>query len=217
MPGSFGRLNGPFAIATYCAVNRSPRLVLTIQRAAASSHSSAGDRRLHQRVVVEIVVPRDASAVLENLRRERVFVLRHVAELFEQRQIAIRFHVAHRAGIAVPVPGAAEIAGALDHAQVLEAGLAQPRAHQQSAETAADDRELDVVEHRRAGEPGIDVRIFDVARELGLHFDVLRVAVGAQSLVAFRKVLSLQRVGIEVDVADERDDLGLYVHGVSGS
>ena len=39
IPGSFGRLSGPFDITTKRAVMRSPRLVCSTQRRASSSHS----------------------------------------------------------------------------------------------------------------------------------------------------------------------------------
>ena len=113
MPGSFGRLSGPFAITTNRARIASPRLVETIQRAASSSQRSSVTRVWKQRVVVEVVVLCDALRVLEDLGREGVLLLRDVAELFEQRQVAVAFDVALGARIAVPVPGAAEVAAGL--------------------------------------------------------------------------------------------------------
>ena len=92
----------------------SPRSVETSQRAASSSQRSSVTRVWKQRLVVEVVVFRDAPRVLEDLGREGVLLLRHVAELFEQRQVAIALDVALGAGIAVPVPGAAEVAAGLD-------------------------------------------------------------------------------------------------------
>ena len=183
-----------------------------IQRAAASSQRNSVTPGLHQRVVVEIIVSRDVAAVFQDLRSERVFVLRHVAEFFEQRQIAVRFHVAHRAGITVPVPGAAEVACILDHAYAFVSGFAQPRAHHQAAETATDYRKLDVVEHRIALEARLDIGIFDVMRELCLDLDVLRIAVRAQTFVALAEVFRFQAVGIEIDVADQCGDFRVHVH-----
>ena len=57
------------------------------------------------------------------------------------------------AGIAVPVPRAAEVAALLDDADVVDARLAQPRAGEQAAEAAADDQHLDLVGQRLALEP----------------------------------------------------------------
>ncbi len=161
---------------------------------------------------IKVVVAGDALGVFEDLGGEGVFVLRHVAELFEQRQVDVGFDVAHRAGIAVPVPGAADIAGLVDEADALEPGLAQARAHEQAAEAAADDEEVDFVEHRLARDrlgPGI----VDIAGEVALHLDILRVAVLAQALVALGEVFRVQRLGIEIDPADDGREFGMEVHG----
>ena len=99
-------------------------------------------------------------------------------------------------GIAVPVPGAAEVAALLDEPDVVDAGLAQAGAGEQAAEAAADDQHLDLVGQRLALDRR-DVRIVDVVRELAGDLDVLLVAVGAQALVALLAVLLAQRVGIE--------------------
>ena len=93
----------------------------------------------------------DAPRVLVDLGREGVFLLRHVAELFDQRQVAVAFDVALGAGIAVPVPGAAEIAAGFDDVNVVDAGFVEARAGQQSAETSADDYYVDLVVQRIAG------------------------------------------------------------------
>ena len=77
-----------------------------------------GHFRLEARVAVEIVLAADGAAVREDLGRARVLLARHVAELFEQRQVDVRLDVAHRARVAVPVPGAAEVAALLDDADV---------------------------------------------------------------------------------------------------
>ena len=84
----------------------------------------------------------------------RVLLLRDVADLLEQRQVDVRLDVAHRARVAVPVPGAAEVAALLDDADVVDAGLAQPRAGEQAAEAAADDDDVDLVGERLALEAG---------------------------------------------------------------
>jgi hypothetical protein len=155
----------------------------------------------------------DVAAVFEDLRGERIFVLRHVAELFQERQVDVAFHVAHGAGIAVPVPGAAEVAGVLHHADALEAGLAQPRAHQQAAEPAADDRELHLVGDRVAGEARLHIGVVDVVGIFRLDLDVLARAVLAQALVALGQVFRMQGVGIEIDLADDLGQFRWDAHG----
>ena len=125
-------------------------------------------------------------------------LLGDVADLFEQRQVEVAFDVALRARIAVPVPGAAEVAAVLDHADALEAGFAQARRGQQPAEAAADDGDsTSSISGARVNR--LDIGVVDVVAELGLHLDVLRVAVGAQALVALGAVLLVQGVGIEVE------------------
>src|SRR5216683_462283 len=84
------------------------------------------DLGLEQRAAVKVELLCDALRVLQNFRREGILLLRNVAGLLEQRQIDVGLDIALRARIAVPVPGAAEVAAFLDDADVLEAGLAQP-------------------------------------------------------------------------------------------
>ena len=61
MPGSFGRLSGPLAMATKRAVIRSPRSVLMIQRSAGLVPAQLGDAGLEQGVVVEAEVAGDRA------------------------------------------------------------------------------------------------------------------------------------------------------------
>ena len=120
----------------------------------------------------------------------------HVAHLLQQRQVHVALDVAGRARVAVPVPGAAEVAALLDDPHVLHAGLAQPGADQQAAEAAADDGHLHLVEQRRAF-LHFHIRVVEVVRELTLDLDVLLVGVGAQALVALGLVAVAQQVGVE--------------------
>jgi hypothetical protein len=50
-----------------------------------------------------------------------VLLARHVARFFEQRHVDQRRRVALGAGIAVPVPGAAEVTALLDQAEITNA------------------------------------------------------------------------------------------------
>ena len=114
-----------------------------------------------------------------------VLFLGDVAELFEQRQIDVRLDVALRSGIAVPIPGAAEVAALLDDANVFDARFAQTRASEQAAEPAADHNDLDFIEKGHTVDGCVDIRIFDVVRESVPHLDVLLVTFDAQALVPF--------------------------------
>ena len=78
----------------------------------------------------------------------------------------------------------------------LDAGLLQPRAGEQAAEPAADDDDVDLVEHRIPLDR-LDVRIVDVVGERADDLAVLLVAVRAQALVPLGAVLGPQGVGIE--------------------
>ena len=121
----------------------------------------------------------------------RVFLRRHVPGFLEQRHVDHRGRIALRAGIAVPVPGAAEIAALLDDADILDAGFRQPRGGGEPGKAAADEGEGDVVglgiarRDRRVG-------IVEIMGELSLDLDILVVAVGAQPLVALLHVFLAQ-------------------------
>src|SRR5205085_11440295 len=123
----------------------------------------------------------------------------NAVQLFEQRHVDVGLDVAHRARIAVPVPRAAEVAAALDDAYVLDAGFAQASAREQTAEAAADDDDLDLVEERRALEALLDVGILDVVGELPVHLDVLVVAVRTEPFLALLLVLLAQRLRVEAE------------------
>ena len=125
-----------------------------------------GDLGVEQRVVVEAELLADAAAVLEDLGRVRVLLGRHVAGLFEQRHVHERRGVALRAGIAVPVPGAAEVAALLDDADVVDAGFLEPGAGDEAGEPAADERERDVVGLRLALDDR-RVRVVEVVARAG--------------------------------------------------
>ena len=137
---------------------------------------------VEQGLVVEVVLLPDALAVLEDLGGVRVLLGRHVAGLFEQRHVDERGRVALGAGVAVPVPGAAEVAALLDDADVVDARLLQPGAGDEPGEAAADERDRDVVGDRLALGDG-RVGVLEVVGELVLQLQVLRVAVGPQPLV----------------------------------
>ena len=117
-----------------------------------------------------------------------VLFLRHVAEFFEQRQINIGLHITLRAGVAVPVPGAAKVAAFLNNADIFDAGLAKPRACQQASEAATDDQCIDGSVDGVPLKSGFHIRVVDVARQIPGDFDVLVVAVLADALVTLRGI-----------------------------
>jgi hypothetical protein len=104
------------------------------------------------------------------------------------------------AGVPVPVPSAPEIPALLDHLDVLDTGLAQPCGGEQSAEAAADDRDLDPVVERFTGEVGVGVGVVVVVAELAGGAPVLGAAVRADAPVPFGPVLGAQRLRVEAEV-----------------
>src|SRR5262249_2402680 len=125
----------------------------------------------------------------------RVLLHRNVAELFEQRQVDVRLDITGRARVPVPVPGPAYVATLLDHPEIVDPGLAQPRPHQETAESTTDHEDSDV---GRQGRPldGRAVRIVEVVGERVRHLDVLVVAVGTEALAAFDTVFLAEGLGV---------------------
>ena len=95
---------------------------------------------------------------------------------------------------------------------ILDAGFMEARAGQQSAETSADDYHIDLVGQRSAIER-FDIRVVQIVGELAGNFDVLRIAVGANALVALLPVLLTQRVRIEIQL--QISDKGRIFHFLS--
>ncbi|EHJ60873.1 hypothetical protein NSU_2033 [Novosphingobium pentaromativorans US6-1] len=150
------------------------------------------DQGLEQGVGVKVVMPGDPLAVLENLGCLGVLLGRDVTGLFKERHVDVRFDVAGRAGIAVPVPGSAEVSCLVDDAHRSDALLGQPRGRHQSGKTGADNGDLALFLHRIAGESRVRE---GVLVELALDFlkpAILVVAVIAQTLVAFRSIALLE-------------------------
>src|SRR5882672_6678335 len=158
------------------------------------------DLSLKAGVAIQIEFFADAPRMSQDFRRVGVFLLRDVAGLLEQRQIDIGLDIALRAWIPIPVPGAAEVAALLDHADVLHPSLAQTRACQQAAEAAADYQNVNRVRQRRARESRFDIRVVDVTAEVALHLYVLFIAIETDAFVALLAIPGTQRIGIEIEL-----------------
>ena len=85
----------------------------------------AGHAGVEQRVVLEAVALGDPLEVAADLLARGVAPGGDVVELLEHRDVHVRLDVAHDAGVAVPVPGAADAARLVDDADPLDARLAQ--------------------------------------------------------------------------------------------
>ncbi len=129
----------------------------------------------------------DAPAMRANLRRLGVALGRHVARLFQQREVDVGFHVAGRTRVAVPVPGAAHVAAGLPDAHAAGARLLEAGRGQQAAEAAAQHQHVNRVVDRRAFVRD-GVRVGQQVRKTLAHVDVLPVALPGRASLAFDAV-----------------------------
>ena len=138
---------------------RAPSPVSITQRPAASSKA----RRLHPRVELDVAAQVEpvghVIGVAQQLRLGGValapvpLLLQRVREL---ERVLHALHVAARAGIAVPVPGAADAAAGLEHAR-LQPHAAQPMQHVEPGEAGADDHRVEIAIWGRA--VGVGLRL----------------------------------------------------------
>src|SRR5579885_2193641 len=131
------------------------------------------DRRMEQAAVIEAELLRHRLAVLEDFEARSELHRRDVPHLFEQRQVAVGFDVAGDTGIAVPVPGAADVAAFFAESHVDETGVPQLVPEQQSAETGADHQDLAFVGQRLARNRRFRIHVVQVLLELAFHRDVI--------------------------------------------
>ncbi|MGY4470515.1 hypothetical protein ACVWWK_006224 [Bradyrhizobium sp. LB9.1b] len=144
----------------------------------------ARDDSLKQCPPIETEVTADAARMFVDLGSPRIFAHRHVAGLFQQRQVDVALGIAGRTGVAIPVPGAAEIGGLFNDPEIIDAGRAQSRAAKQAAEATAHDEHLGLFADSLARKSGIGPGIVEIAPELAGHLDILRLALGAQAAIA---------------------------------
>jgi hypothetical protein len=155
-----------------------------------------GYQRAEQRVLVQSEMAADQLAVFEDLGAVGIALLRHVSHFLEQRQVGIGFDVALHAGIAVPVPCAAEIAAAVDDADVPDSRFLQPPRDIEAGKAAAEHDDVDLVgdglarRGRRIGE-------LEILLILAAHLDILREAFLAVPLLGLAPVFLAQEVEID--------------------
>ena len=85
---------------------------------------------------------RNQPAVFIDLHAVGKFLRRHVAGFFQQRQITVGIIVTLDAGIAVPVPDAAEITREIDITEICDPRTDQVIGGQDPAETAAENGDI---------------------------------------------------------------------------
>ena len=124
------------------ARSSSPRSVSMTHRDVAFVEARLGDAGVEQRSAVQVEGPTEGLAVREDLRLEHVLHGRDRADLFEERQVDVGLHVARGTRIAVPVPGAPEVAAALEDEEVVDALLRQARRGEHPGEPATDDHDI---------------------------------------------------------------------------
>ena len=132
---------GPDGVATV-GRNR-PDLVCVVPHRAGCTGVEDGP-------VVEAEEAGHVLAVVEGLVRHGEPTRRHIARLLQQRVVDVRFHVALRARVAVPVPGSAEVPRLVHDEEVLQARLTQLRAERQPREACADDEDVHLAVERLA-------------------------------------------------------------------
>lgn len=145
-----------------------------------------GRRRLKKCAVVQAVVPADRPEVVEDFWLVRVLLARNKAELLQEWQVDIRLRVALRTGVAVPVPGAAEVSPLLDHPDRVDAGIPQARTGDETA--AADDDDLDGLFDWVPGEIWIRIVVALKARLRPSRVDELLVALVTNPLLSLAAV-----------------------------
>ena len=171
----------------------------------------AGDLGVEEGAVVEAELGGDAPAVLEDLGAVGVLLGRHVARSPRAAAGRRTSAVSHWApGIAVPVPGAADVAALLDDADVVDAGLLEPGAGDEAGEAAADQGDGDLGADRvplgPAGRRGRRV----VGEGPG-GLDVLLVAVLAQPLVALGPVAGEHGLPVDRGLRGRHGSILLHV------
>jgi len=134
-PGAHGDEPGTDAIAAIGVDDPARGFVVPLQLA---------DLCGEQRVVVETEGGGDALRVAEDLWCEHVLLAGHVPRLLQQRQVHHRCGVAHRSGVAVPVPGAAHVAGHFERSS-REAVFAQRVQHVQAGKPGTHDHRIELV------------------------------------------------------------------------
>ena len=140
-----------------------------------------------QGIVVEAELPPYALAMVQNFRSVGVFFARHMAGFFEQRHIDHRRRIALRAGITVPIPGAAKIATLLDDANIRYARFDQPCARNQTTK-AATDKGKGYVIGLWLPFPAGSKAVLQIVSEPTFQLQVLIIAVRPQAFIPFLAV-----------------------------
>jgi hypothetical protein len=143
---------------------------------------------LEQGTFVEVERAAEQLAVGKDLRRAGVLLGRHVAGFLEHRQVDVRLDVAHAARVPIPVPRPTEVSRLLDDVEVGDAQLGEVDRAEHAAEATADDDGVGFLDHRLAGETGLNVWVAIEVLVFAGEWLILRVAIGAEPLLALDAV-----------------------------
>ena len=150
-------------------------------------------------MVVEVECATKQLAVFENFRRTRVTLGGHVAGLFKKGKVGVGLNIAHATGVAVPVPGAAEVAALFHDAEIGDSLVLQVDAREHAGETATNNDNFSFFNDRITGEVGIGVGILVEFFELFLQAGKLLQTIGAQTLELFLRVLGAKFLNRNLD------------------
>ncbi len=139
--GFFGTVSTPLASTMSRTTSSSPASVSTRQAWMLLVEAGAGDLRVEAGLVLEPVLVRAALGVGAQLLAGGVGA-GPVGALRERVLVGERGDVDREAGVAVPVPGAAEALALLDDQVVADAGLLEPDRGADPREAGADDQDL---------------------------------------------------------------------------
>jgi hypothetical protein len=128
---------------------------------------------MEEALVVEAELGRHGLAVLENFETRRKLHRREVLHFLQQREVAVRLDVAGNPRIAIPIPGAADVAALLTKANILKTGFPQLVPEHEPSEAGADDENFALVGERLALDRFSRVDVFHVATEVAVHGHVI--------------------------------------------
>ncbi len=103
------------------------------------------DTGVEQRVVDQVELARDGFEVFAEFITEGVPARGDVVQFLEHRHVDVGLHIAHRPGVAIPIPGPADTARLVDDPDPLHTGLTQLSPRQDPGHTSSDDHDIDFI------------------------------------------------------------------------
>ena len=155
------------------------------------------DASVEQRVIDQVELARDGFEVLAKFVAEGVPPRGDVVQFLEHRHVDVGLHIAHRPGVAIPIPCPADSARLVDDPDPFHTGLTQLSSGQNARHTSPDDHDVDLIGNGITVEERSE-RVLAVLRE---HAVLGQVPDGRpaldQPLIALLEILGVDRFGIE--------------------